>query len=138
MTNIHILDSLNNSNSSSSSNTTTFTQDCVNDGTQLFPVLKLRASNNDVNNVPSALDRLVETHRNYYLEHGSSSFSESFPNLYPPVIEDEVTVTSLFDIFQNIYNRFINYEIDIDDNNINTLSNLIRNDPSSENLNTEF
>jgi hypothetical protein len=138
MTNIHTLDSLNNSNSGSNITTRCATQDCINDGTQLLPVLKLRASNNEINNVISALDRSVEENYNYFLSHGSSSISESFPSLYPPVKEDEVIVRSLFDIIKNIYNNIINSGVDIDENNINTLSNLIRNDPSSDNLNDEI
>jgi len=133
MNNIHTLDSLNN-NSSSNSNTITLTQDSVNEASQLLPVLKLRASNNEINEIQNSLDRLVDEHLKYYEENGSSSFSESFPSIYP-FIEDEIPVTSLFDIIQNIYNRFINSDIDIDENNINTLSNLILNDPSSEGLN---
>jgi len=133
MNNIHTLDSLNN-NSSSNSNTITLTQDSVNEASQLLPVLKLRASNNEINEIQNSLDRLVDEHLKYYEENGSSSFSESFPSIYP-FIGDEIPVTSLFDIIQNIYNRFINSDIDIDENNINTLSNLILNDPSSEGLN---
>src|SRR5882757_1541806 len=131
MTNIHTLDSLNNSNSGSNITTPGATLDCINDGTQLLPVLKLRASNNEINNVISALDRSVEENYNYFLSHGSSSISESFPSLYPQVApgEDEVIVKSLFDIIKNIYNNIINSGVDIDENNINTLSNLIRNDP---------
>jgi len=138
MNNIHTLDSLKNNNSISNSNTITLTPDSVNDGSQLLPVLKLRASNNEINEVQSSLDRLIEDHRRYMEENGTSSISESFPNLYPPAIEDEITVTSLFDIIKNIYNRFINSGVDIDENNINTLSNLIRNDPSSGNLNEDI
>lgn len=139
MNNIHTLDSLNNNNSVSNSNTITLTPDSVNDGSQLFPVLKLRASN-EFKEVQSSLDRVVEEHLKYYEENGcfASSLSESFPSLYPAAIEDEITVTSLFDIIKNIYNRFINSGVDIDENNINTLSNLIRMDPSSDYLTEEI
>jgi hypothetical protein len=132
MNNIHTLDSLNNN---SNSNTVTLTQDSINEASQLLPVLKLRASNIEINEIQNSLDRLVGEHLKYYEENGSSSLSESFPSIYPAAIEDGIPVTNLFDIIQNIYNRFINSDIDIDENNINTLSNLILNDPSSGGLN---
>ena len=97
MNNIHTFDSLNN-NSYSNSNTITYTQDSVNEASQLLPVLKLRASNNDINEIQNSLDRLVDEHLKYYEENGSSSFSESFPSIYPAAIEDEIPVTNLFDI----------------------------------------
>lgn len=143
MGNIHTLDSLNNNNSVS--NTVTLTPDNINSGSQLLPVLKLRASNSDVNEIQTAPlgDKAVADNLQYYLENGSSSLSESFPSLYPSLtavsgaVEDEITVTSLFDIIRNIYNNFINSGVDIDETNINTLSNLIKNDPSSGNLNED-
>jgi len=133
MDNIHTLDSLNNTTT-----LTTTLADNINDGTQLLPVLKLRASINEINDLENSLDRAIAENLKYYQENGSSSIPESFPSLYPPAIEDEVTVTSLFDIIKNIYNRLINTGIDLDENNINTLSNLIRNDPSSGNLSEDI
>jgi len=125
MTNIHTLDSLR----ESSSNINNLSQ-IVSDGTQLLPVLKLRASKSEINGVQSSLDKVVEEHIKYMEENGSSSISESFPDLYPASIEEEVTVTSLFDIIKNIYNSILKSEVDIDENNIETITTLIRNDPS--------
>lgn len=125
MSNIHTIESLN----ASSSNSNILSINSVNEGTQLLPVLRLRASINEDNGVQSSLDKVVEEHRKYIEENGSSSISEDFPNFYPAINDVDVEVSSLFDIIKNIYNRIINSEVDIVDGNINTLSNLIRNDP---------
>jgi hypothetical protein len=95
MNNIHTLDSLNNN---SNSNTIILTQDSINEASQLLPVLKLRASNNEINEIQNSLDRLVDEHLKYYEENGrnchrQSSLSESFPSIYPAAIEDGIPVT---------------------------------------------
>ena len=138
MDNIHTLDTLNNNSISNTLTSACLADDNLNSGTQLLPVLKLRATSSEINDLENSLERAVAENLKYYQENGSSSISESFPSLYPPAIEDEVTVTSLFDIIKNIYNRLINSGIDIEGNNINTLSNLIRNDPSSGDLSEEI
>lgn len=139
MDNIHTLDTLNNNNSINNTITLTPTlAEKIIDITQLLPVLKLRASTNEIKDLENSLEKAVAENLKYYQENGSSSLSESFPSLYPPAIENEATVVSLFDIIRNIYNRFINTNIDIFENNINTLSNLIRNDPSSGDLSEDI
>ena len=73
------------------------------------------------------------------IENISSSMHESFPDLYPgPVdLEPGANIVNLFEIIKKIYNKIMNNDIQINDSNIDTLSNLIKNDEDSEKLSEE-
>jgi hypothetical protein len=69
----------------------------------------------------------------------SSSMHESFPHLYPAPddIEPGANNVNLFIIIKKIYNKIMNKDIQINDSNIDTLSNLIKKDEDSQNLSEE-
>jgi hypothetical protein len=74
------------------------------------------------------------------IENISSNLHESFPDLYPVPDETEpgANVVSLFEIIKKIYKKLMNNDIQINESNINTLSNLIKNDKDSDNLSEEI
>jgi hypothetical protein len=69
----------------------------------------------------------------------SSSLHESFPHLYPAPdeIEPGANSVNLFEIIKKIYKKIMNKDIQINDSNIDTLSNLIKKDEDSQNLSEE-
>ena len=62
---------------------------------------------------------------------------ESFPDLYPAEIEPGANVESLFEIIKKIYKKIMNSEIHINESNVETLSNLIKNEEDSAKLSEE-
>lgn len=91
----------------------------------------------------SNLEKFIEDHKKntetHYRKVANSSMHESFPEIYPNPESEEVEyfVETIWSILKRLYEKLMNNEIEVDQNNLDNITTLIKKDPASENLSEE-
>lgn len=99
----------------------------INSAQSTQSVLKLRG--NDETHVRSALDELTDQHKEYERLHGNSSVDDTIIPNSDVILSPE----KIWSFVKKIYNKLLNGEIKIDQDNPVTLTDLIKNEANNVN-----